>query len=125
MSDPIDSFGKRLRSLRLTSGVGLRELARRVGTSPGYLSDVEQGNAPPPSEQVIIKIADALGVDKHPLLQDAKKIDPELTRYVADQPLAADFLRMAKNQHFDSDDWHRLTQLAKISRLGKDEDLET
>jgi transcriptional regulator with XRE-family HTH domain len=125
MSDSAESFGKLLRTLRLDAGVGLRELARRVGTSPGYISDVELDNVPPPSEQVIVKIASALGIDKSPLLRQAKKMDPELTRYVADQPRAADFLRMAKNQHFDSEDWERLTQLAKISRLGKEEDPES
>ena len=96
MSDSIETFGKLLRALRIDAGVGLRELSRLVGKSPGYISDVELDNVPPPSENVIIKIADALGIDKRPLLQQAKKVDPELTRYVADQPLAADFLRMAK-----------------------------
>ena len=125
MSDSMETFGKLLRSVRLDAGVGLRELARLVGKSPGYISDVELENVPPPSEKVIIKIADALGADKNPLLQQAKKMDPELTQYVADQPLAADFLRMAKSQHYDTDDWERLKQLAKISRLGKDKESES
>ena len=125
MSDSAESFGKLLRSRRLKAGIGLRELARRVGTSAGYISDVELDNVPPPSEQVIVRIAGALGIDKNPLLRQANKVDPELTQYVADQPLAADFLRMAKNQHFDSEDWERLTQLARISRLGKEEDPES
>jgi hypothetical protein len=51
----------------------------------------------------------------------AKKVDPELAQYVVDQPQAADFLRMAKDQHYNDDDWDRLTQLAKLSKLGKGE----
>ncbi|MGA9534307.1 MAG: helix-turn-helix transcriptional regulator, partial [Desulfobacterales bacterium] len=102
-----DSFGKLLRSLRLESGVGLRELSRLIEKSPGYLSDVESGNVPPPSEETIVQIANALNVDKKALLNAAKKIDPELSEYVAEQPQVADFLRMAKDQEFNDDDWDR------------------
>ena len=116
-----DTFGKLLRSLRLESGVGLRELSRLIEKSPGYLSDVESGNVPAPSEETIVQIANALNVDKKALLNAAKKIDPELSEYVAEQPQVADFLRMAKDQEFNDDDWDRLTQLAKLSKLGKGE----
>ena len=116
-----DTFGKLLRSLRLESGVGLRELSRLIEKSPGYLSDVESGNVPPPSKETIVQIANALNVDKKTLLNAAKKIDPELSEYVAEQPQVADFLRMAKDQEFNDDDWDRLTQLAKLSKLGKGE----
>ena len=116
-----DTFGKLLRSLRLASGIGLRELSRLIEKSPGYLSDVESGNVPAPSEETIVQIANALNVDKKALLGRAKKVDPELSQYVVDQPQAADFLRMAKDQQYNQDDWDRLTQLAKLSKLGKGE----
>ena len=116
-----DSFGKLLRSLRLEAGIGLRELSRLIEKSPGYLSDVESGNVPPPSKETIVQIANALNVDKKNLLNAAKKIDPELSEYVTEQPQVADFLRMAKDQEFNDDDWDRLTQLAKLSKLGKGE----
>lgn len=123
MADHTDteSFGKLLRSFRLKAGLGLRELARLIDKSPGYLSDVELDNVPPPSEETIVQIAKALNVDKKSLLSTAKKVDPELSEYVAEQPQAADFLRMAKDQEFDGDDWDRLTQLVKLSKLGKGE----
>jgi len=121
MRTPNDTFGRLLRSLRLESGVGLRELSRLIEKSPGYLSDVESGNVPPPSKETIVQIANALNVDKKTLLNAAKKIDPELSEYVAEQPQVADFLRMAKDQEFNDDDWDRLTQLAKLSKLGKGE----
>ena len=112
-------FGNLLRSIRLEARVGLRELARLIGKSPGYLSDMESGNVPPPSERIIVQIAHALNIDKKALLSAAKKVDPELTEYVAERPQAADFLRMAKDQEFSGDDWDRLTQLARLSKLGK------
>ena len=114
-----DTFGKILRRLRLQSGNGLRELARRIDKSPGYLSDVEQDNVPPPSEEVIVNMAAALNVDKNQLLQAAHKMDPELSDYIAEEPLAADFLRMAKEKEFKGTDWEKLSQFAELIELGK------
>jgi transcriptional regulator with XRE-family HTH domain len=114
-----DTFGKKLRDLRVQSDVGLRELARLIDKSPGYLSDVEQDHVPPPSEDVLLKIAAALNVDKTQLLTAAQKMDPEISRYVAQKPEAADFLRMAKEKDFGRDDWETLTKLAEAVKLGK------
>ena len=116
-----DTFGKKLRDLRIHADVGLRELARLINKSPGYLSDVEHDNVPPPSEDVILKIAAVLNVDKKELLIVARKMDPEISRYVAGEPEVADFLRMAREKRFDSDDWETLTKLAEAAKLGKTE----
>jgi transcriptional regulator with XRE-family HTH domain len=116
-----NSFGNKIRKLRKQAGIGLRELARLINKSPGYLSDVELERVPPPSQEVIIRIAIALDADKDELLTAAKKVDPELSNYVAQQPQAADFLRLAKEKEFNNEDWERLAQLAKISKLGKAE----
>lgn len=117
-------FGKKLRDYRVEAEVGLRELARLIDKSPGYLSDMENGRVPPPSETVILDIAMALNADKKELLKAAKKVDPELSSYVAEQSQAADFLRLAKDQEFKNGDWERLTQLAKLAKLGKTESEE-
>jgi transcriptional regulator with XRE-family HTH domain len=117
-----ETFGTRLRRLRMEADIGLRELARRIGSSPGYLSDVEGGRVPPPSEALIIGMASALGVPSAHLLAAAKKVDPDVASYVAEQPGAADFLRMARNRRYSADDWERLRQLAEISRLGSEEE---
>jgi transcriptional regulator with XRE-family HTH domain len=116
-----DTFGKKLRDFRIHADVGLRELARLINKSPGYLSDVEQDHVPPPSEDVLLKIAAALNVDKKELLNSAQKMDPEISRYVAREPEIADFLRMAREKKFDSDDWDTLTKLAEAAKLGKKE----
>ena len=114
-----DTFGKTLRRLRLDAQVGLRELARLVDKSPGYISDVEQDNVAPPSEEVIVGIANALRADKNELLSAASKLDPELSRYVASEPQAADFLRRAKEKGFVSEDWKKLDRLVDIVELGE------
>jgi len=99
--------------------MGLREVASRVGISPGYLSDLENEKVPPPSERVIIEMAVVLDVEKGELLRAASKVDPELSEYVAQEPRAADFLRMAKEQGYRKVDWDKLSQLVKIMGLGE------
>jgi len=113
-----ETFGKTLRKLRLESRVGLRELARLVDKSPGYISDLEQDKVAPPSDEVIVKISEALRADKNELFSSASKIDPELSLYVANEPQAADFLRRAKERGFGSEDWKKLDKLAEIVELG-------
>ena len=114
-------FGNILRKLRLDADAGLREMARLIDKSPGYISDVEQGKVPPPSEEVIVKIAEVLGADRNLLLKAARKMDPELSSYVSDAPLAADFLRMTKQKGFNDKDWEKLSQLVEIANLGDPE----
>jgi transcriptional regulator with XRE-family HTH domain len=116
-----DAFGQILRKRRIDSGLGLRELARLINKSPGYLSDVEKGHVPPPSEAVILDIAAALAIEKKDLLVAARKVDPEVSDYVAQKPEVADFLRMARDEEFEQEDWERITQLARIAKLGKRE----
>jgi transcriptional regulator with XRE-family HTH domain len=115
------AFGETLKDLRLKAEVGLRELARMINKSPGYISDVENDRVPPPSVGVIEDIAVALMVDKNLLLSAASKVDPELSDYVVKQPQAADLLRMAKEQNFKNGDWKRINRWIKRSKLGKRE----
>ena len=120
-SDHADSFGEILRNLRLEAGIGLRELAASVQISPGYLSDIEQGNVGPPKVKVILSLALALNIDKKVLLSSAGKLDPDLSSYISEKTGAADFLRMARDKGFEDDDWARLSKMVELTRLGKGE----
>jgi transcriptional regulator with XRE-family HTH domain len=55
----MDSIGGRLRELRLSQGLGLRELARRVGVTASLLSQMERGGVNP-SVMTLFRIAEAL-----------------------------------------------------------------
>lgn len=41
------AFGDRLRAVREAKGIGVRELARRIGCSPGLISQIESGRVHP------------------------------------------------------------------------------
>ena len=115
-------FGETIKKNRMNAGIGLREFAGRVGISPGYLSDLENEKVAPPSEKLILEMAKTLGIEKDELLKAAEKLDPEVAEYVVHEPRAADFLRKAKEKNFHNGDWEKLSQLAEIAGLGKQEE---
>ena|SRR6516162_518291 len=64
------SLGQRLHQLRDSADLSLRELAKRIGVSAPFLSDIELGRRFP-SEEILGKLASALNVSP----EDLKKYD--------------------------------------------------
>lgn len=65
-------LGDRLKELRTTAGLSVREAAKLIGKSPGYLSRVEtRGEIPAP--ELLIAIAQAYAADAEELLREAKQ----------------------------------------------------
>jgi transcriptional regulator with XRE-family HTH domain len=56
-----DALGARLRAQRERQGIGVREMARRVGCSPGLISRLERGTVTP-SVSTLYSITKELGV---------------------------------------------------------------
>ena len=67
-------FGATIRELRTKAKLTLRELAVRVGIDFTYLSKIESGMLPPPSEKVVLRLAEALNADRNELLTLAGRI---------------------------------------------------
>jgi transcriptional regulator with XRE-family HTH domain len=58
-----EPFGPTIERLMDEVGVTYRGLAAKTGLSAGYLNHLVHGNRPVPSNDVIDKLADALGVE--------------------------------------------------------------
>ena len=58
-----EAFGPTIEALMTEVGVTYRELAARTGLSAGYLNHLVHGNRPVPSNDVIERLAAALGVE--------------------------------------------------------------
>ena len=95
-------FGEHIRQARQTIQEGdrafsLRQVAARVGIEPAYLSKIERGVFPPPSEEVIVKLAGVLGEDKDVLLALAGKLSSDLQQIIMQRPrLFAELLRQLR-----------------------------
>ena len=77
--------------------MGLRELARMVPISPTYLSKLERGQASPPREEKVRKIAEILACDPDELLAKAGRVSTDLAAIIRRRPVAiAALLRIAK-----------------------------
>lgn len=66
-----ETFGQYIRELRQIAGLSLRELARRVGITAPYLSDIESGYRHP-SDKNLVALAMQLGTDQ----DDLRRFDP-------------------------------------------------
>jgi transcriptional regulator with XRE-family HTH domain len=58
-----ESFGATIESLMAETGTTYRGLADKADLSAGYLNHIVHGNRPVPSNDVIARIATALGVE--------------------------------------------------------------
>ena len=64
----------------------LRQVAGRIDIEPAYLSKVERGLVPPPSEATILKLAADLGEDADMLLALAGKVSSDLQKIILRRP---------------------------------------
>ena len=65
-------IGKRIQYLRKQKGVSQLDLALDAGVNRNYLSDLERGERNP-TLKVLVRIAEALGVDLSTLVKGVKE----------------------------------------------------
>ncbi len=76
----------------------LRQLAGRVGVEPSYLSKIERGLEPRPSEETTRALARELGEDPDLLLAMAGKVSGDLQAIIRKRPrLFAQLIRELKD----------------------------
>jgi HTH-type transcriptional regulator, competence development regulator len=97
------AFGDHVRELREKKrgedrSFSLRQVAARVGIEPTYLSKLERGELPPPSEETARKLAREIGEDTDVLLALAGKVSSDLQDVIRRRPkVFAELIRQMKN----------------------------
>lgn len=110
-----EKFGAFIRREREAKEIGLREMAKKIGVSPTYLSKVERDEFPPPAEDKVRKIAAIIGLHADELLALAGRVASDLTEIIRERPREmADFLRAAKG--LTAEDMARLARQAQKAR---------
>jgi HTH-type transcriptional regulator, competence development regulator len=116
----MENFGEYIRERReklrqKEAGFSVRKVALRIGVEPSYLSKVERGETPPPSEAKIRLLAEELGEDPDVLLALAGKVSADLQSIIRKRPhLFAQLIRELK----DMPD-HAVLRLVREVRDGK------
>ena len=77
---------KREKQKKKDSSFSLRQVAYRIGVEPSYLSKVERGNQPPPSEEKIKALAEELNENPDVLLAMAGKVSTDLQKIIKQRP---------------------------------------
>jgi len=114
----VTRFADTLRRLRLDhpERLSIREVSRRAGIDVSYLSRMEKGEVPPPSEEIILRLAQVLGADPDSLLEPADRIPPDVREIIRDRyQEIPSFLRTARD--LSPEDWNRLTSYVQKNLL--------
>ena len=96
------TFGNHARTARerrrsQNRAFSVRQVARRIGVEPAYLSKIERDQVSPPSEATIRRLAEELDEDPDVLLAMAGKVSSDLRDIILRRPrLFADVLRQLK-----------------------------
>jgi HTH-type transcriptional regulator, competence development regulator len=113
-------FGDYVRTARATRAetdvqFTLRQVARRIGVEPAYLSKIERDLVSPPSEATIVRLATDLGEDPDVLLALAGKVGSDLQAIILRRPKQfAELIRQLKNAPD-----HALLKVVREVRDGK------
>jgi transcriptional regulator with XRE-family HTH domain len=99
------SFGKAIRDYRKLGGMNQRDLAEKAGIDFTYLSKIENNRTPPPSEDVIRAMSEALGVNADELLRLAGKVPSDLAEFLVTDTQAMPFLRSFERDVRTRQDW--------------------
>jgi transcriptional regulator with XRE-family HTH domain len=114
----VSGFGdyiRNARSARAEPRFSVRQVAQRIGVEPAYLSKVERGLVPPPSEATIVRLAADLGEDADVLLALAGKVSSDLQAIILRRPKEfAELIRQLK----DAPD-HAILKVVREVRDGK------
>jgi nitrogen PTS system EIIA component len=112
------AFGPTIRLLRQAKGISLREMARKLGVSPAFLSQIEAGRQHKIPKARIVQVAEMLGVSEAYLLGTAKQIHPDVVQFLRETPEAAEFMITAVKSGLEPEDFAGLREALK-ARAGK------
>ena len=107
-----NKFGYWLHSLRKASGKTQREVATAAGIDFTYLSKLEHGKDPAPSEELIERLARVLDVPPEHLLAAAGKVPARVRQRIDQNPRFALLLkRLAESDEAALDRHYRLARV--------------
>ena len=112
MTHPRGTFGAFVRQKREAKNIGLREMAKKIGVSPTYLSKVERDEFAPPAEDKVKAIAQIIEWDADELLALANRISSDLSDIIKQDPVRMGML-LRKVRKLTAEDAAKLSFLLR------------
>ena len=126
-------FGDFLKGKRLRKDLSLRELAEKANIAHTYLLNIENGNKPPPSDKVLIRLEKALALDeeskvlfydiaaqvKHLCNNSNFYIAADISSYLNDTDGAKQVIREADKLGYSNDFWNEILQKLKEKNMSQ------
>ena len=106
------TFGEYMRSVRKAQHISLRALAKEVGKTPTYISDIENGNNRPPDKTLLDSILAALRITDNPNLcgklydlaaLERGDIPADIKSFIIENPSIYSFLRTLQSSPNQND----------------------
>jgi transcriptional regulator with XRE-family HTH domain len=110
-----EKFGAFIRREREAREIGLREMAKKIGVSPTYLSKVERDEFTPPTEDKVRAIARIIECDPDELLAMAGRVPSDLADIIKRHPVEMSALLRTANG-LSAEDIARLAQNARKAK---------
>ncbi len=126
-------FGAFLKEKRLQKDLSLRELAEKANIAHTYLLNIENGNKPPPSDTVLMRLEKALTLDeeskvlfydiaaqiKHLCNSSNFYIAADISSYLNDTDDAKQVIREADKLGYSNDFWNEILQKLKEKNMSQ------
>ena len=119
MTSAKEKFGAFIRREREAKDIGLREMAKKIGVSPTYLSRVERDEFAAHAEDKVKAISKILGCDTNDLLALAGRVSADISQIIKGhrhQDALAALLRTTKRMTAEE-----IASLARQAQKTKDE----
>ena len=130
------TFGAFISTRRKEAKLNLRDTAKHLGISNGYLCDIEQGRRPAPEGAFVERISSFLELDKqeHEMLLDLaadsrQTVPADLPDYIRQHDIVRAALRVAKEVDATDEEWkafmemlqNRQNYAQRVKQLSADE----
>jgi transcriptional regulator with XRE-family HTH domain len=112
-----EKFGAFIRRQREAREIGLREMAKKIGVSPTYLSKVERDEFTPPTEEKVRAIASIIECDPDELLALAGRVSSDIADIIKRHPVELSALLRTTNG-LSGEDIARLAREAQKAKSG-------
>ena len=112
------TFGAFISTRRKEAKLNLRDTAKHLGISTGYLCDIEQGRRPAPEGAFVERISSLLELDKqeHEMLLDLaadsrQTVPADLPDYIRQHDIVRAALRVAKEVDATDEEWKAFMEM--------------